>query len=103
MDWILDHFQILIGVAGVVAYWINQLRKNADARSAEEGRQRNPLDASEEDHERTRRIQEEIRRKIAERRAATVPVAPAQPVRPHAETPAPVVIVRREEPEPSAY
>lgn len=103
MDWILDHLQILIGIAGVVAYWINQLRKNADARSVEERRQGNPLGELAEADERTRRIQEEIRRKIAERRGAATPAAPVQPVRSQTETPTPVVVARRDEPEPSAY
>jgi hypothetical protein len=101
MDWILDHFQILIGVAGVVAYWINQLRKNAAARS-EEGQQRNPLGELAEADERTRRIQEEIRRKIAERRAGA-PAAPAQPLRSPAAAPAPVVSVRSDESAAPAY
>ncbi|MBW8781347.1 MAG: hypothetical protein JF599_05600 [Verrucomicrobia bacterium] len=102
MDWILDHFQILIGIAGVVAYWINQLRKNAAARS-EESPQRNPLGELAEADERTRRIQEEIRRKIAERRGASAPAAPVQPVRSQAEAPAPVVIVRNDELAAPAY
>ena len=102
MDWILDHLQILIGIAGVVAYWINQLRKNADARS-EEGQQRNPLAESGEADERTRRIQAEILRKIAERRGASAPAAPVQPVRSPAEAPAPVVIVRNDELAAPAY
>ncbi len=70
MAWVLEHLQILIGVAAAIAYYLNRGRLQKLA-----GEQ-NPRDESEADRgERTRRLQEEIRRKIAERRGE----APAQP------------------------
>lgn len=80
MDWIFDNFQILIAVAGAVAYWLNQRRRERSGESADydgDGVPETPptvrrLDPNEPDPaevERTRRIQEEIRRKILERRA----------------------------------
>jgi hypothetical protein len=80
MSWILEHLQILIGVAAAIAYFINR-RKHSEAetetpppRSAS-----NAGESSYEQAERTRRVQDEIRRKIAERRGAVpgVPVNPA--------------------------
>lgn len=83
MDWI----QILFVVAGVIAYWLNQR-----AREKEEAANQANDDASDrrdlapasrdgtdpEQDDRTRRIQEEIRRKIAERRGQAAP--PPMPV-----------------------
>lgn len=82
MDWIFSHLQIFIAVAGAVAYFLKQ-QKDATTREPEE-----ESDASKgsmtEDTERTRRIQEEIRRKIAERRGGAQPplVATATSARP---------------------
>lgn len=78
MEWILDHLQLLILGAGAVAYWLNQRRRERQGQPAdydEDGRPENrppaPVaEAHHEDAERTRRIQEEIRRKIMERRGA---------------------------------
>lgn len=73
MDWILDHLQLVIAIAAAVAYWLNSQRKNATD-DAE------PQDS--EEAERTRRIQEEIRRKIAERRGGQAPAPPPAGARP---------------------
>src|SRR5258707_706236 len=83
MDWILNHLQLCIAVAGAIAYWINQQRAAAAGRSEQKdltAQARPPA----EDLERTRRIQEEIRRKIAERRGGAQPpvMAPATTNRP---------------------
>ncbi len=80
MDWIFDHFQVLIAIAGAIAYWLNQRRRERSGESADydgDGIPETPptvrrLDPNEPDPaeaERTRQIQEEIRRKILERRA----------------------------------
>jgi hypothetical protein len=73
MNWILDHLQIVIAVAAAIAAWLQQRRKGAagtgDGESGE-------TVTGEDDQ--TRRIQEEIRRKIAERRGQAAP-APASP------------------------
>ncbi|MSU51789.1 MAG: hypothetical protein EXS41_00080 [Opitutaceae bacterium] len=82
MRWILEHLQICLALAGAIAYWLTQ-QKAADSRGA-------PKDAAPllrpegEDAERTRRIQEEIRRKIAGRRGGAQPpvFTPATPGRP---------------------
>ena len=94
MNWILEHLQLIIVVAGTIAYWINQrAREKAgqDADYDEDGkpevrggpaRELKPLsqDGSDpEADERVRRIQEEIRRKIAERRGQPVPPPLAPP------------------------
>jgi len=98
MDWILDHLQFIIAFAGVVAYWLNQRRREKSGEEADydgdgipENRPvRRKLDPNEldpEEAERARRIQDEIRRKILERRAGNAPteeppplMAPARPV-----------------------
>lgn len=67
MDWILGHLQIVIGIAGAIAYLFNQQKSAASARE-EETDSSKPIGSTVEDPERTRRTQEEIRRKIAERR-----------------------------------
>jgi len=68
MDWVFDHLQILILIAVAVAAVLKKLKP---AGSAAPG----PARAAEdpEQAERTRRIQEEIRRRILERRGAASP------------------------------
>lgn len=111
MNWILEHLQLIIVVAGTIAYWINQRAREKAGQEAdydEDGkpevrgapmRELTPAsrDGSDpEQDERVRRIQEEIRRKIAERRGQPVPppLAPPElsPFRPiFQETPPPLV------------
>jgi len=90
MDWIFDNFQILIAVAGAIAYWLNQRRRERSGESADydgDGIPETPptvrrLDPNEPDPaevERTRRIQEEIRRKIQERRGGGESASPEIP------------------------
>ncbi len=76
MKWVLEHFQILAAVAAAIAYYLTQQRQAA-ARKTETPRA--TADADEK-AERTRRVQAEIRRKIAERRGAE-PEAVPPPVR----------------------
>jgi hypothetical protein len=71
MEWVLDHLRLLIGAAGVVAWWLNQRRatKAAAPQAPKPATFNDPQLA-----ERTRRIREEIQRKIEERaRAYTRP------------------------------
>lgn len=79
MHWILEHLQIVVMLAAAFAYWLKQTNAKANAERNES--EPPPLmnsSATNEDGERTRRIQEEIRRKIAERRAGTaLPAAPS--------------------------
>src|SRR5882724_6976194 len=83
MRWDLEHLQLVIGVGGAIAYWLTQRKAVAAAREQQRQREATPP-APMEDAERTRRIQEEIRRKIAGRRAGTPPPvqAPATTTRP---------------------
>jgi hypothetical protein len=73
MNWILDHLQIIIAVAAAIAYWLNQRQKEKSGQDADyDGDgipdvQRRDFQSDPEETERTRRIQDEIRRKIAER------------------------------------
>lgn len=75
MEWILDNIRIIIFVAAAIAYWLNQSRKGWAASEEEDARdperRQTPLPHHDGDQaDRVRDIQAEIRRKIAERRAA---------------------------------
>ena len=70
MDWVLNNLQILFLVAIAVVAILQRLKK---APEEEEAGRTAPATAEEE--QRTRRIQEEIRRRIMERRGL-VPAAP---------------------------
>ncbi len=76
MSWILDNLQLLIVIAGAVAWWLNQRAREKAGKSADydaDGTPEAPPRGGFEDAElaeRTRRIREEIERKIAERRRA---------------------------------
>jgi hypothetical protein len=100
MDWIFSHFQIVIAIAGGVAWLIKQ--RNAAAAGGAESAPR-PEEKSFEDPElaeRTRRIREEIQRKIEQRArgyateqpkpSAAGPAEPPPVIREVAVTPAPV-------------
>ena len=84
MEWILDHLQIVIAVAAAIAYWLNQRRQGQADDSGDMPTEMPPRDfnADPEEEQRTRRIQDEIRRKIAERAAGgpiNVPPPAAEP------------------------
>lgn len=79
MDWILDHLQIIIAIAGAIAYWLNARKKEKAGEPADydgDGQPdtlqqdrrslREQTDPAEQD-DNTRRVQDEIRRLIAER------------------------------------
>lgn len=125
MDWIKDHLQIIIGVAGVIAYWLNARMKDKAGEPADydgdgepdnrtgSGRAMRDHDQAMENAENERRIQEEIRRKRLEREAAEadgagyssrrpVPPLPTQGM-PRVPERAPTPPVRRREPELSPY
>jgi hypothetical protein len=79
MQWVFDNIQIIIIVAAVIASWLNGMRKTPSGGPApgrpfdEDGE---PAAPPADADDLTRRIQEEIRRKIAERRGETAPDAP---------------------------
>jgi hypothetical protein len=67
MNWILDNLQLVLIVASAFAWWLTQRKKE---REDQDPGAPPPLEdpaAGYDEAERTRRIQEEIRRKIAER------------------------------------
>ena len=101
MDWIFDHFRLLIGLAAVIA-WI---LKNRSRTENGQGDQTPPAKEYEFDDpelaERTRTIREEIQRKIAERRgqhtqppvlSAPVQSKPSRIERSLEATPPPVIV-----------
>lgn len=110
MDWILDHLQIIIAIAGAIAYWLNARRKEKAGETADydgdgnpdtlpqDGRSLREQTEPVQHDDNTKRVQDEIRRLIAERnRSEGRPVAPAP-----AEQPAPPPL-RRREPELAPY
>jgi len=77
MDWVSQHLQLIIAVAGALAWFINQQRQKqagSDAPPAEDKSFEDPDLA-----ERTRRIREEIQRKIEQRARGQTPSAPVAP------------------------
>lgn len=94
MEWILDHLQIVIAIAGAIAYWLNARNKDKAGEPADYdgdgrpdnvpggGREMRKQEQSLEQDENTRRIQQEIRRKIAERQGAGPTPPPLAPVPP---------------------
>lgn len=110
MDWILDHLQLLIAIAGAIAYWLNARKKekagepddyDGDGKPdvlQQDGRSLREPAAPVQHDDNTRRVQEEIRRLIAERnRGENRPVLPSTPA---PATPPPL---RRSEPELAPY
>lgn len=79
MNWILEHLQIVVMLAAAFAYWLKQTNDKAEKEGENGASPLSPASSStEEQAERTRQIQEEIRRKIAERRAgAAAPLPPS--------------------------
>ncbi len=75
MRWLFENPQILLLIAGAVAYWLNQRRLAKEQAAMEELSRQAPTD--DEMAERTRRIQEEIRRRIAERQGQS-PLSPRE-------------------------
>lgn len=72
MRWIFENPQILILIAGAVAYWLNERRKLKETKQEME-QELNHEPSDDEMAERTRRIQDEIRRKIEERQGTARP------------------------------
>ena len=92
MNWIFDHFQIVLALAGALAYWLKQrsdggageddAEKQIAEREARERRIAEQIYGQDaEAVERTRKVQEEIRRRRAQREGglAPAPQAPSMP------------------------
>jgi len=100
MDWIMGHLQLIIVVGGSIAYWLNQRRKvKEEAEIKQSLAEPLPKMQMNDDAERTRRIQEEIRRKILERAGGSVRPKPASTPSPVSATPPPLQ-AEREKPQP---
>jgi hypothetical protein len=100
MDWVSKHLQVIIAIAGAVAWWLTQ-RKNAQAGGAAEAppAQEKTFDDPEL-AERTRRIREEIQRKIEQRAKGYAQEQP-RPVAREAAEPPPVIREIYVEPPPA--
>ena len=108
MDWILDNLQIVIAVAGAIAYWLNARNKDKAGEPADYdgdgepdnvpggSRQMREHEQALEQAENARRIREEIDRKKAERNggAGEGPRRTAVPPPMPTATPAPVPAAR---------
>ncbi|HWA10396.1 MAG TPA: hypothetical protein VG838_13160 [Opitutaceae bacterium] len=92
MNWILSHLQIVVVAAVMLTYWINAARARARRGTSAPAPALDESHSGAEDPERTRRIQEEIRRKIAERRGTVPPAVPSAPAAP---PPAPPLVAPR--------
>jgi len=88
MNWILDHIQIVLAIAAALAAWLNQRKQAAGGL---EGEDESSTVTGEDDQ--TRRVQEEVRRKIAERRGQPAP-EPVAPLRRDPEALPPVIAPR---------
>jgi len=100
MNWVFDNIRLIVIVGGAIAYWLNQRRKAKEdqeaARTVAPSQRNAPVN---DEAERIRRIQEEIRRKILERvGGVTTPVPTPPPLKA-----APQAPVRREQIKIEAY
>ncbi len=70
MNWITEHLQLVLAIAGAVAYWLNQRRAAAaEKKETEMEQQAQPASMAEADDQlRAEQVRETIRRKIAARR-----------------------------------
>ena len=96
MDWIKDNLQLILAIAGAIAYWLNARKKEQAGEPADydgdgepdtrpqSGRSLHEQDETSLHDENTRRIQDEIRRKIAERQGGggLRPIAEAESLPP---------------------
>ncbi|SDS29392.1 hypothetical protein [Opitutus sp. GAS368] len=89
MDWVFNHLQLIIAIAGAIGWWLSQRKQVRAGDEAPPPEQRGFEDP--ELAERTRRIREEIQRKIEQRAKG---YATEQPRLPRAETAEPPPVVR---------
>ncbi|MGD1032221.1 MAG: hypothetical protein ABSA05_13890 [Opitutaceae bacterium] len=95
VTWLLGNREIM-ALLFVAFAWLAQRLGLAKNKGAATGAGREEAPAADDEAERTRRVQEEVRRKISERRAGAAPVPPASR---SAGEPAPPIVA----PRPVAY
>src|SRR6267154_2881898 len=85
MNWVLDHLQLIIAIAGGIAWWLKQKKQAQSADEATPPAEERSFEDPEL-AERTRRIREEIQRKIEQRakgyateQPKPLPMEPAAP------------------------
>ncbi|MSU45543.1 MAG: hypothetical protein EXS42_00080 [Lacunisphaera sp.] len=100
MEWIFDHIQLLLVIAGSVAYWLNQRRQ---AQAGEGAPPQETIFEDPELAERTRKIREEIQRKIEQRARGYANEQPTLPSSQQSAEPPPIVreVVTRQQPAPA--
>lgn len=81
VDWILNHIWVVVVLAGLVAKVLQAVRGNTPAAGKDAAPPEERVFADPELAERTRKIREEIRRKIAERRGQSGPPSVPDPAR----------------------
>jgi len=99
MRWITDNLQLVLAIAGALAWWLTQ-RKQAAAEAEQPPPHEEKSFEDPELAERTRRIREEIQRKIEQRARGYAHEQP-KPVRPEVAELPPVIRELFQEPEPA--
>jgi hypothetical protein len=88
MKWITENIQVILAVAGAIAYWLNSQREAAEKAAQEKEaalrRAAQPASMAEgeavaEDEMRNEQVRDKVRRMIAERRGETVPPEWSEP------------------------
>lgn len=80
MEWIFDNFQLVLGIIIIAGYILRGVMGSRIAESEHEGGSTQPPVEEESDEaERTRQIQDEIRRRILERQRGEQPARTSQP------------------------
>jgi hypothetical protein len=90
MDWVFDHLQLIFVIAGSIAWWFNQRKLKQTGEETPPPHQEATFDDPEL-AERTRKIREEIQRKIEQRARG---YAHEQPTLPQSEPEAPPPLIR---------
>ncbi|WP_438481872.1 hypothetical protein [Oleiharenicola lentus] len=97
MNWILEHLNLVFIVGGALAWWLNQRGKkaeDAEGQSAQPQQETSFGDADEA--ERTRRIREEIQRKIQQRMSGQTPPPITEPATTEYSQPPPLIVPARQ-------
>lgn len=115
MDWVFEHLNVIIVIGGAIAYWLNQRRREKEGLPAdydEDGTPENrptrtdfdPGTMEAEEAQRTRQLQEELRRKREQRAGgAGVPPVPVSPLHPSDSVPPLPSPARREAAPPPVH